>query len=572
MKKLQAIVLALVLGITPLFGITIDKAAAAGATSHTWTGEAGNGSMADKDNWSTGEVPDEGDTLEFPAAPSGDPGTSIIESTINANLPGSPVMYAVNIGSSYASSTHYYQYAFNGNLRTTHLRTFESAPGSSVTFNVTAQMHGGSPSNNSSIYAEANTSISFIGFLNFNTINELTIGGPGQINIDTADMGVQGEIDVIRFKDSPATDNGGGIYHTGVGSAQPAQYIIDNSYVFVSEDSMKPVDQILVKGNGVLSLMSEQTYTADNIILENGAKLEAIKWGVDSQDPADPHHTTTVASDIELQGTVTYASAHTDLKLTGNISGNGTITPEAGTAGKIIVEPAAGKTNTSKLPNGTTKPDRKTTTITDSNNDDLNVLENNIVIVNGERGDTTVFNGGILKGTGKVGALTVQSGGSVAPGQSPGCLTAGNTTFNAGSSLDIELAGKTVCTEYDQLKITGTINLGNAALNVSRLNDFKPAVGDAFVIVANDGNDAITGTFNNLAEGATFTVDGYVFKVSYIGGDGNDAVITVQNVPTTPNTGMQLLTTNPLLTLTLTVVSAGALFAIAKRYSVISKK
>ena len=103
-----------------------------------------------------------------------------------------------------------------------------------------------------------------------------------------------------------------------------------------------------------------------------------------------------------------------------------------------------------------------------------------------------------------------------------------------------------------------------------RYNDFKPAVGQSYTIIDNDSNDAVTGTFNNLAEGATFTVDGYVFKISYVGGTGNDVVVTVQSVPTTPNTGFTMLTSHPLVTMLTTTLLAAGIAMIARRYSKMS--
>ena len=76
---------------------------------------------------------------------------------------------------------------------------------------------------------------------------------------------------------------------------------------------------------------------------------------------------------------------------------------------------------------------------------------------------------------------------------------------------------------------------------------------------------AVTGTFAGPAEGATFTVSGYVFKVSYAGGDGNDVVITVQSVPTTPNTGLSLLFANPLVTFLTMTLLAGGLYALGNK-------
>ena len=37
---------------------------------------------------------------------------------------------------------------------------------------------------------------------------------------------------------------------------------------------------------------------------------------------------------------------------------------------------------------------------------------------------------------------------------------------------------------------------------------------------------AVQGTFKNLPEGATFMAQGFPFRISYVGGDGNDVVLT----------------------------------------------
>ncbi len=150
-------------------------------------------------------------------------------------------------------------------------------------------------------------------------------------------------------------------------------------------------------------------------------------------------------------------------------------------------------------------------------------------------GPVTVAGGGTLGGTGTTGIITVQSGGHVAPGMSPGILNSGDVSFSSGSKFDVELNGTTVGTQYDQLNVTGTVTLDNAKLNTSL--GFAPVTGDKFTIINNDDNDAVTGTFNGLAEGSSFTVSGKRFVISYIGGTGNDVVLTVDldNAPPTAN-------------------------------------
>ncbi|MFM7072355.1 MAG: hypothetical protein ACKO38_11255, partial [Planctomycetota bacterium] len=54
------------------------------------------------------------------------------------------------------------------------------------------------------------------------------------------------------------------------------------------------------------------------------------------------------------------------------------------------------------------------------------------------------------------------------------------------------------------------------------INDFVPAIGQAFVIIENDGVDPVAGHFQALPEGSLLLVNEFVFAISYQGGDGND--------------------------------------------------
>ncbi|MFD2113533.1 DUF4347 domain-containing protein, partial [Thiorhodococcus fuscus] len=140
---------------------------------------------------------------------------------------------------------------------------------------------------------------------------------------------------------------------------------------------------------------------------------------------------------------------------------------------------------------------------------------------------------GTLGGNGKVGDLTL-SAGTLAPGNGAGDLDTGNLSLASGAIYAVELGGTTVATQYDQVKVTGTVDLGGATLNAALINSFTPTSGDSFVIIDNDGSDAVTGTFSGLAEGASVTVGGTDFTISYVGGDGNDVVLTAFNsAPTT---------------------------------------
>ncbi len=181
----------------------------------------------------------------------------------------------------------------------------------------------------------------------------------------------------------------------------------------------------------------------------------------------------------------------------------------------------------------------------------------------------TVATGGTLKGTGTVGNVTVNSGGAVAPGLSPGCLTTSNLTYVSGSTYIVEIDGATVCTQYDQTQVTGAIDLGNATLDIQRLSTYTPADGTVFIIIDNTGESdgaplAVTGTFNGLAEGATTTVDGIVYTVSYVGGDGNDVVLSATTV-TAPNTGFGSETANYIFIALFTAATAATLVVAGRK-------
>jgi len=87
------------------------------------------------------------------------------------------------------------------------------------------------------------------------------------------------------------------------------------------------------------------------------------------------------------------------------------------------------------------------------------------LIVNGSQSSSavTVNSGASLGGSGTVGALTVS--GLLAPGNSIGTLSAGNTVFNGGGSFELEVFDwvSTAGTGWDLLAITGDLTLSNTS-------------------------------------------------------------------------------------------------------------
>jgi autotransporter-associated beta strand protein len=150
------------------------------------------------------------------------------------------------------------------------------------------------------------------------------------------------------------------------------------------------------------------------------------------------------------------------------------------------------------------------------------------LLVNGSvKSATTVNSGATLGGSGTLRAVTVKSGGTLLPGSAAqtAVLNSGSVTLSSGSSFNVALDGASPGPGgYDQLNVTGTVNLTGSTLNVSV--GFSASVGESFTLINNDKTDAVKGTFSGLAEGATFVAGGMTFQITYKGGTGNDVVIT----------------------------------------------
>jgi hypothetical protein len=136
---------------------------------------------------------------------------------------------------------------------------------------------------------------------------------------------------------------------------------------------------------------------------------------------------------------------------------------------------------------------------------------------------------------GEVFGDVLNTGGEVDPGGagSPGLLTidgiTGSYTQQGAGALAIDLAGPTPGLGYDQLVVTGPLSLGGH-LAANALPGFT---GDSFTIVRNLGPGPTPGYFDGLPEGATLTLGGRVFRITYHGGaSGQDVVLSTVTSPT----------------------------------------
>lgn len=115
------------------------------------------------------------------------------------------------------------------------------------------------------------------------------------------------------------------------------------------------------------------------------------------------------------------------------------------------------------------------------------------------------------------------------PGTSPGCLTFTLGEDFSGAILRFEIEGTNICTEFDNIEVSGVSTLTDALLELS--GSYAPQLGDEFLIIQNDNTtDAIVGTFAGLSEGSTILFNNAELTISYIGGNGNDVVLTATTV------------------------------------------
>ncbi|MCI0332736.1 MAG: hypothetical protein L0228_05895, partial [Planctomycetes bacterium] len=148
----------------------------------------------------------------------------------------------------------------------------------------------------------------------------------------------------------------------------------------------------------------------------------------------------------------------------------------------------------------------------------------------GSIGNVTVALAGTLGGTGTVG--NVSGGGMIAPGASAGILSTGNVSlFSSAAFFEFEVNGSTPGSQHDQLNVTGSIAAAiSVGLNASGTITSSP--GQQIVLVNNDGNDPVGFVFTSRPEGSFVTINGVNFRLTYVGGDGNDVVL-IQNTGTT---------------------------------------
>ena len=105
--------------------------------------------------------------------------------------------------------------------------------------------------------------------------------------------------------------------------------------------------------------------------------------------------------------------------------------------------------------------------------------------------------------------------------------------FIAGDLLLQPAATFKVLVSYDyRLVVTGAVTVASAVLDVFPY-DYQAFPNNVYTILENIGADPVSGSFAGLPEGAILTYLDASYRISYLGGDGNDITLTLLVPPAT---------------------------------------
>jgi autotransporter-associated beta strand protein len=143
-------------------------------------------------------------------------------------------------------------------------------------------------------------------------------------------------------------------------------------------------------------------------------------------------------------------------------------------------------------------------------------------------------NVGKLAGTGKIsGSVTVGTGSGAGAFLTPGVVTATPSTLTIRKRLTFRADGtfhfgfKSSTITADKIIARGVTIDSGALIFFDHVDVGTFPLGTVFTAIDNTSATPIAGTFANLADGGTFTIDNITFQADYQGGDGNDFTLTV---------------------------------------------
>jgi hypothetical protein len=99
-------------------------------------------------------------------------------------------------------------------------------------------------------------------------------------------------------------------------------------------------------------------------------------------------------------------------------------------------------------------------------------------------------------------------------------------TFNSDATYTCTFKAKKNKARSD-LVVANGVTINGATLNLVGQTQGSLKTGLTLTLISNTSANPISGTFSNLPDGGTVTINGNNFQASYEGGDGNDLTLTV---------------------------------------------
>ncbi len=509
---------------------------AAPPATFTWTGAAGDHKMSTAGNWQEGSVPTAGSKLVFKCVVGGQEN---IQNDLTVALSGLEVKKLSSLSG-------------GGQCTNYKIDKMQFTPDAEFTGDFTSMDN-----------KDNRNKIPLVG------IDAVT--GLSNLKSNGFDGSFKDKLTINRFE----------VANTG---CNKIEYFVKAAEKIVGENASVRLDganNILVKNKGQLEINPFNNETsASKITFENGAMISYGGHCIASLVAVGADATTVLSGDIVLNGDVEYRlEPNVTIKITGKLSGPGKLIAHRDNEGTILVE--SSNNTSSNTPNGLYGNAHEPKFIKldgDKPTEHVIVKKGETVLLNGSR-SMSVYEGGVISGDITGGEFNVY--GVVSPGNnSISKITARTFALMESSVYKMKILNKD---HYDQIDVSYSAGLANGRLDLTYLEGGVIKKGDTFTIINNRGTSPIDGSamFKDLPEGAEITVDGAIFKISYVGGDGNDVVLTALNdsvapkasvaskdpkAPKAPNTGGEKLAVN-LIGAIAGVASAAALLIVAKRKS-----
>ena len=274
---------------------------------------------------------------------------------------------------------------------------------------------------------------------------------------------------------------------TGYVAAAAGELILDGQNVYAGPTTLSG-DATITLGNPSALGMADGTDATGIEILDRGRL--AFSTGI-----------LIVGERISGNGSLTMTAQSGSSRWTGDIQlGTELIIDNAGWTGTLSLDGSVSASAVSAIWNGT----------------DRNTI----------RGVVAAGDGVYAVGLDGTGTITYPAGqlDAVRPGTAvdTGILSISGVSLGRHAT---RINGLTVGASYDQLMVTGPLDLTHARLAVTVDSGFEPARGDRFTIVAKSGTAPAIGHYQSLPQGGILLANGHVFAIDYQGGDGNDIVL-----------------------------------------------